>query len=269
MFNIQKLIEEANKNGYQGDKASAKVCQDIVLKALSIGPLNRNVTIKGGVVMRSKTNNVRRATQDLDIDFIKYSLADEAIDAFISKLNCLEGIKISRLGKIEELKQQDYSGKQVFILIEDAEGNQVRSKMDLGVHNRFELEQEEYCFDIAYGDEGVSLLINSDEQMLAEKLRSLLKFGPFSTRYKDVYDMYYLKDLVNIEKLMVALNVCIFSDASMKENTGSDIARRLKIVFSDKGYINRLDTSDKRWIDEEIDVVTGGLLEFISKKIKW
>ena len=175
------------------------MCQDIVLKALSV----RNVTIKGGVVMRSKTNNVRRATQDLDIDFIKYSLADESIDVFISKLNCLDGIKISRLGKIEELKQQDYSGKQVFILIEDTEGNQVRSKIDLGVHNRFELEQEEYCFDIAYDDEGASLLINSDEQILAEKLRSLLKFGPFSTRYKDVYDMYYLKDFVNREKLML------------------------------------------------------------------
>ena len=33
----------------------------------------------------------------MDIDFIKYSLADESIDAFISKLNCLDGIKISRL----------------------------------------------------------------------------------------------------------------------------------------------------------------------------
>ena len=28
-------------------------------------------------------NNVRRAVQDLDIDFIKYSLADESIDAFM------------------------------------------------------------------------------------------------------------------------------------------------------------------------------------------
>lgn len=99
---------------------------------------------------------MKRATLDLDIDFIKYSLADEAIDAFISKLNCLDEIKISRFGKIEELKQQDYSGKQVFILIEDADGNQVRSKIDLGVHNRFKLEQEEYCFDIAYDDEGTS-----------------------------------------------------------------------------------------------------------------
>ncbi len=264
MVNIQKLIEEAKEKGYRGDKASAKVCQDIVLKALSVGPLSRKVTIKGGVVMRSKTNNIRRATQDLDIDFIKYSLTDESIDTFISKLNCLDGIKISRLGKIEELKQQDYSGKQVSILIEDTEGNQVRSKIDLGVHNRFELEQEEYCFDIAYDDEGASLLINSDEQMLAEKLRSLLKFGPFSTRYKDVYDMYYLKDTINKEKLMVALDTYIFNDTTMKENTGNDIVRRLKIAFSDKSYIHRLDNSDKRWIDEEIGVVTEGILEFVS-----
>lgn len=69
MINIQKLIEEASEIGYRGDNASAKVCQDIVLKALATGPLSRNVTIKGGVVMRSKTNNVRRATQDLDVDF--------------------------------------------------------------------------------------------------------------------------------------------------------------------------------------------------------
>ena len=109
------------------------------------------------------------------------------------------------------------------------------------------------------------MLINSDEQMLAEKLRSLLKFGPFSTRYKDVYDMYYLKDSVDRVKLMVALDTYIFNDTTMKENTGNDIVRRLKITFSDKGYIGRLDTLDKRWIDEEISVVTNGLLEFVAK----
>ena len=34
MINIQKLIEEANENGYQGDKASAKVCQDYCVKSI-------------------------------------------------------------------------------------------------------------------------------------------------------------------------------------------------------------------------------------------
>ena len=147
----------------------------------------------------------------------------------------------------------------------DAYGNQVRSKIDLGVHNRFDIEQEEYCFDIAYDEDGASLLINSDEQMFAEKMRSLLKFGPLSTRYKDVYDMYYLKDKVKKEKLLTALDTYIFEDGTMKENAGKDIRKRLGFTFNDKGYLYRLDTSDKRWVDDRIDVITEGLLEFVSK----
>ena len=69
MLNIENLIENEISNGYGDINARAKVCQDIILKAISTGSLNKNVTIKGGVVMRSKTNNIRRATQDLDIDF--------------------------------------------------------------------------------------------------------------------------------------------------------------------------------------------------------
>jgi hypothetical protein len=56
---------------------------------------------------------------------------------------------------------------------------------------RKQMEQEEYCFDITYDDEGASLLINSNEQMLSEKLRSLLKFGTFSTRFKDIYELCF------------------------------------------------------------------------------
>ena len=92
------------------------------------------------------------------------------------------------------------------------------------------------------------MLINSDEQMLAEKLRSLLKFGPLSTRYKDVYDMYYLKNTVDMTKLISALNTYIFCDDSMREKDGKDIVKRLKFTFSDKTYIRSLDKSDKRWL---------------------
>ena len=265
MISIQKLIEQERNNGYLGDNASAKVCQDIVLKALANSSLSRNVTIKGGVVMRSKTTNSRRATQDLDIDFIKYSLADEAIDAFVRKLNCLEKITITRIGRIEELRQQDYSGKRVYILIRDEEGSQIKSKIDLGVHKRFEIEQEEYCFDIAYDDEGASLLINSNEQMLSEKLRSLLKFGTFSTRFKDIYDMYYLKDKVNLEKLRRILQIYVFDDDSMRENNGKDIAKRLKTIFADKTYLARLGGSDKKWIDEDVNMVAAGLIELAEE----
>ena len=97
----------------------------------------------------------------------------ESIRYFISKLNCLEGIRIEIKGnKIEQLSQQEYSGKRVYIIIKDDEGNVIESKIDLGVHANMNIEQDTYCFDVCMDDEGASLLINSCEQIFAEKLRS-------------------------------------------------------------------------------------------------
>ena len=50
-MDIQKMVDAELQKGYSGDNALAKVCQDIVLKAIANSSLNRNVTIKGGVVM--------------------------------------------------------------------------------------------------------------------------------------------------------------------------------------------------------------------------
>ncbi len=264
MYDLSEMIKEIREQGYEEADAQARVCQDIVLKALSESSLNRNVTVKGGVVMRSITRNIRRATQDMDIDFIRYSLSDHSIDAFVEKLNSIDGIHIQRIGQIEELKQQDYHGKRVFVEITDEFGNVVESKIDLGVHKRLEIEQEEYCFDIAFSEDGASLLINSKEQMFTEKLRSLLKFGSFCTRYKDIYDMYYYCDKLDREKLAVCMESYIFSDPGMRENNISDVVRRVRNVFTDRRYRSRVDFSDKRWLDDDIGMIFEKILFFLE-----
>lgn len=268
MLNIENLIENEISNGYGDINARAKVCQDIILKAISTGSLNKNVTIKGGVVMRSKTNNIRRATQDLDIDFVRYSLADSSIDAFIEKLNCIDGIIIKRTGKIEDLKQQDYHGKRVYLQISDNFNHTILSKLDLGVHNKFSIEQEEYCFDIAFDDEGASLLINSNEQMFTEKLRSLLRFGPVSTRYKDIFDMFYLCQKIDKSKLYICFDSYIFKDDGMRENDISDILKRVNLAFSDKFYKKSLSETDKKWIDEPIDIILDTIANFLKELLE-
>lgn len=265
MIDIQKLKDKYVDEGYSEKNAESRVCQDIILAAISKSSLSRNITIKGGVVMRSMTGNSRRATQDLDIDFIRYSLSDESIDMFLDKINCLEDMEIIRFGKIEELSQQDYNGKRVLIRIKDNSGAVIKSKIDLGVHRHLEIEQEEYCFDIAFDEEGASLLINSKEQMFTEKLRSLLKFGTLSTRYKDIYDIYYHCNQVDVEKLKVCLDIYIFNDSGMKENNLVDITKRVKFVFANDTYKNRVDKSDKRWIDDDIESVFNRIIGFLEK----
>ena len=78
------MTDEYVEEGLTRALAASRVCQDIVLKALAEGPLNRNVTIKGGVVMRSLTKNNRRATSDIDLDFIHYSLDEPVLTTEIS-----------------------------------------------------------------------------------------------------------------------------------------------------------------------------------------
>ena len=214
--------------------------------------------------MRSITGNVRRATQDMDLDFVRYSLADEAIDRFLTIINCLDGVSINRVGEIEELKQQDYRGKRIFLMIEDTEGTMVKTKMDLGVHTKLDIEQEKYCFDIAFDDEGASLLINSFEQMITEKLRSLLKFGPVSTRYKDIFDIYYLSRYADKAKMRKCLEAYIYSDIEMRENNISDIIRRAEMAFNDNGYRKMLNTTRVNWLDAEIDEVLNGIIVFVK-----
>ena len=263
-MNLRKMMEGYAEEGLTRALAASRVCQDIVLKALSEGPFNRNVTIKGGVVMRSLTKNNRRATSDIDLDLIHYSLNEDAIRRLIEALNCIDGIEIEITGDIRELKHQDYQGKSVEVVITDAFGNSVSSKIDIGVHRFFEIEQEEYCFDVCMDDEGATLLKNTVEQAFAEKLRSLLKLGVNSRRYKDVYDLFYLKDLISSEKLKNAIDVLILQDEEMFENSVKDIVRRIKRAFNDEQYVARVSESRQRWIDDDIHEIMEGIVTFVE-----
>ncbi len=104
--------------------------------------------------MRSLSGSARRATQDMDLDFVRYSLSDESIRDFIEKLNCIDGITIRIDGEITPLSQQEYNGKRVFVVIEDNTGHSFRSKIDLGVHKHMSIGQDEYCFDVCLDDVG-------------------------------------------------------------------------------------------------------------------
>lgn len=261
-MDLREMMDMYYEEGLSRELAAARVCQDIVLKAIAIGPLSRNVTIKGGVVMRSLTNNNRRATRDIDLDFIHYSIDDDAIRIFVQKMNCIPDIKIEIVGDIEELKHQDYHGKSIKVRIVDKNGTTVESKIDIGVHKHLELEQEEYCFDVCMDDEGASLLKNSKEQSVVEKLRALLIFSVNNRRYKDIYDMYYLKDELNIDKFLQYINLLIFKDESMRENTTDDIVRRIESSFKDKSFLKRVSASRQRWIDEDIEIIAEGIIKF-------
>ena len=267
MINIADHAEKVKQEGYNEENAEAKLCQDIVLYLISKSRFNRNITIKGGVVMRSVSNDARRATLDLDIDLIRYPLTTSGIRSLIKELNGIDGIKIKIVGEIEDLKHQDYNGKRVFVDVEDSFNNYLSSKIDIGVHKYFSLEQIDYCFDIAASSDGAALLINSPEQMLTEKLKSLLRFGALSTRFKDVYDIYYLFHHIDKRNLINCFRILIFGDSKMRERNLDDISKRIIATFKNETYLSNLNTSNKNWVDVENDKVLQFIVDSINSLV--
>ena len=265
-MNLEEYVRKYIDEGYELNDARSKVAQDVVLTKICKSNFKNHITVKGGVVMHSISNSIRRATRDLDLDFIKYSLEDDSICEFIKKLNSVnDNINIQIVGNITELSHQDYNGKRVNIKLIDEFNYTIDAKLDIGVHKLFELEQDDYYFNLDALGEGISLLINSPEQIFTEKLKSLLKLGFRSTRYKDLFDFYYLIDNNKLDenKLLKTFKIIIFDDETMREKTIGIIISRLESIFNSKIYRSNLSNPKVNWLDISIDDAITKVLDYI------
>ncbi len=266
-MNLENLRRKYLDNGFSLANASAKICQDIILNKISKSKMNKNVTIKGGVVMYGLSNDKRRATRDLDLDFIKYSLADESIKAFIDTLNLVnDGIKVYIIGDIQELHHQDYKGKRVNVVLRDENNFSVSAKLDIGVHKNFDIKQDEYCFNLEALNERAILIINSKEQIICEKLKSLLKFGIRTTRYKDIFDIYYLIINANIKRdeILRILNLIIINDNTMREVDIEDIVRNTETILNNDIFKRNLLDAKNNWLGISVSEVMDSILRFLN-----
>ena len=265
-MNLEEYVRKYIDEGYELNDARSKVAQDVVLTKICKSDFKNHITVKGGVVMHSISNSIRRATRDLDLDFIKYSLEDDSICEFIKKLNSVnDNINIQIVGNITELSHQDYNGKRVNIKLIDEFNYTIDAKLDIGVHKLFELEQDDYYFNLDALGEGISLLINSPEQIFTEKLKSLLKLGSRSTRYNDLFDFYYLIDNNKLDenKLLKTFKIIIFDDETMREETIGNIISRLESIFNSKIYRSNLSNTKVNWLDISIDDAITKVLDYI------
>jgi len=134
------------------------------------------------------------------------------------------------------------------------------------VHKYFEIEQDEYIFDFDILEGSVSLLINSPEQIVCEKLKSLLKFGIRSTRYKDIFDFYYLinNNILNKDRLLKYINLLIFKDEHINQNTIRDITLRLRTILNNRRFIARLDNVRSNWINMPVNDVIDNVISYFN-----
>ena len=51
------------------------------------------------------------------------------------------------MNEITNLKHQDYKEKRISVIIKDTFNNEINTKIDIGVHTEYNIDQDELCFN--------------------------------------------------------------------------------------------------------------------------
>lgn len=265
MKTFAEQLKELKSIGYGMPEAEAKVAHDAVLYAIHKSGFKNSATVKGGVVMCELTTEVRRTTMDLDLDFVHCSISETSVRRVVARWARRTGLRISIFGTVQELRQEDYRGKRVYLDVSDGTIKRpVRTKVDIGVHAHEEIRQEERRFQ-ALVDENAALQANSKEQIFTEKLLSLIRHGIVSTRTKDVFDMYYLSQSLNRRRLKSCLDVLIVKNRKCPLHKPDQIMDAIAKTFSSKRFLRDMSSRKSNWLGLAPQTVTSALLAFLKQ----
>lgn len=189
-----KLKAKRDETGVPFDILQKKFFIDCFLKLLSESKYADNFIWKGGFVLSAITGIQKRTTVDLDtlvrgvtVDAITLS---KIIKEIISnKDESSPDFNLIDVQKIQEEKA--YQGLRVRIM---GQLGQMKDNFHLDVVTGETLEQRaiEWDYQPLIGDKKIPIYIYRPEQILAEKLQTVLERGIANTRMKDFYDVYII-----------------------------------------------------------------------------
>ena len=263
-MSISSMVEAYVRKGFSRPVAQNLVAEEIILRLIAESPLAEHVTLKGGIVMYNLTKNARRATRDIDFDFIRYSIGHESIHLFFDQLNRRQNeIHLKVEGAMKDLHQQDYEGVRVNVRIEDASGS-LKLKLDIGVHKYAAIEQRSLLF-VFDGQDPLALTVNSPEQIFAEKCISLGRLGPVSTRYKDVYDLCYLTQFGIDAKQVRFILSAFLQNSTRPPHSLEEVKTTIRKALEDPHFAREAANPKNRWLDVDYDEAAKAILAFLKR----
>ena len=191
---------------------------------------------------------------------------DNIVNIFmeLGKLDNIDGFKLEiDKDKIEELSHQDYHGKRLTVTISDKYNKSYHIKLDIGVHKHIDILQDTLLLDTKIIEDNISFLVNPKEQIFVEKIIPLLKFGPLSTRYRDIFDLYWLikKGKLDKKQILNYMKILIFNTDIERKNI-RDVSNIINWVGSEDMFIKNL-SNNNNWTGESINKILDTIKEYI------
>lgn len=264
---IRELRDKYISQGYSHKDISNLVAEEIIIRKIASSELAEHVTFKGGIVLFNLSKNNRRVTQDIDFDLISYSIDNDSLLNFVQQLNKNnDGLIVSTNGNILELHQEDYHGARIALFIEDKEKQKIRFKLDVGVHTYCDIVQTKIIFSFDSNEKGIMVTANPPEQIFAEKLLSFARLGVVSTRFKDLYDFYYLIKQCELSPKKVKEVLQMFLNNSSREHRDVNyVVGAVSQALNNTSFAQRATQATARWIDVSFDDLKHTIVDFIKR----
>ena len=168
--------------------------------------------IKGGVLIASFVGISHRTTMDIDTTINNLPLDENVIKRIISDVCAIENENdddfIFSPDRVEPIREDDkYNGFRAFVLA-DYEKMHHTLTLDITAGDSIYPKPRRHEFAKIFGNGSISLLSYPFENVLAEKLETILVRNITTTRPRDFYDVYVLSaDLtrINTKDLKTAL----------------------------------------------------------------
>ena len=94
----------------------------------------------------------------------------------------------------------------------------------------------------------------------------MLRFGIRTTRYKDIFDIYYLinKTEINKEDLLNIMNTLIIKNSTMRENNIGDIINNLDTILNNNIFKRSLSDARNNWLDISVEQVINNVIDYFK-----
>ena len=196
-----KIKAMAEKTGITPQAALQMYCLERFLERISVSKYHKQLIIKGGFLIASIIGIGHRSTMDIDATVKGFDVSHEMVSAIfkeICRINTNDQLDFS-FERIEDIREKDnYPGIRVFL---SAQYGKIITPLTIDLTTGDTIVPAEilYSYKCVFDDKTLSVLAYPIENILAEKLDTIISRGAANTRTRDFYDIHMLYVLKNGE----------------------------------------------------------------------
>lgn len=192
-----KINQIAKEKGIPAQQVQQNYLIEIFLEKLARSKYRDNFIIKGGYLIGGMIGLDLRATMDLDTTIVGIELSSEnlySIAEEIVKVQTEESFQLSVLG-VENIREKDhYPGLKIKLIANFERIHEVVA-IDVTTGDAITPKEIDFEFEKMFSDEKIQVWSYPIENVLAEKLETILSRGIATTRPRDFYDVFILSSV--------------------------------------------------------------------------